>query len=436
MKKLLFFIILIGCLVYQSFPQSNHDHSTMGSMMEPMKMSSSFSPNLPMNRNGSGTSWLPDSSAMYGHMFHSGGWMFMLHGNLFVRYNNQDFSNKGNRGGAKFDAPSMFMLMGQRKAGEKGLFHFGTMFSLDAVVAGGSGYPLLFQTGESWKDKPLVDRQHPHDLFSELSVSYTYSFTPKMDLFIYAGYPGEPALGPVTFVHRPSGMFNPDAPISHHWMDATHITFGVATIGFRYDKLKLEGSSFTGREPDENRYDFDKPEFDSRSIRLSYNPNQNWALQVSHGFLKSPESIHPEENIYRTTASAICSYPFGAGNFLDAAAIWGLNKIKEEKGSNAALLELTLRLKRLALYSRYEWVQKTSEELNLEEAVFGASSIFPVNALTLGASCDMIDTRIIRIAVGGQFSVFHSDSRLDILYGKNPLAMEFYLNLYPALMIQ
>jgi hypothetical protein len=231
-------------------------------------------------------------------------------------------------------------------------------------------------------------------------------------------------------------MFNPDAPISHHWMDATHITFGVATIGFRYNKLKLEGSSFTGREPDENRYDFDKPKFDSRSFRLSYNLNTNWALQVSHGFLKSPESIHPKENIYRTTASAICSYPFGINNFFDASAVWGLNKIKEEKGSNAALLEFTLRLKQLALYSRYEWVQKTSEELNLDEAVFGASSIFPVNAFTLGAGCDVINTGKIRIAAGGQFSLYHADSTLDVLYGKNPLAMEFYLHLYPGIMMK
>jgi len=213
-------------------------------------MSHAYSLNLPMTRNGSGTGWLPDNSPMYGKMLHTGRWMFMLHGNLFIRYNSQDVFNNGGRGDSKVDAPNWLMLMGQRKVGRRGLFHFSTMFSLDALIAGGSGYPLLFQTGESWNGQPLVDRQHPHDLFSELSVSYSYALSKKADVFAYFGYPGEPALGSVAFMHRPSALTNPDAPISHHWNDGTHITFGVATIGFRYGKFKIEGSSFTGREPD------------------------------------------------------------------------------------------------------------------------------------------------------------------------------------------
>jgi hypothetical protein len=433
-KKMICTLLLLN-LVLGIQAQHQDMQEQHSGMMESMGMSHAFSPSLPMNRDGSGTSWLPDSAAMYASKIHSGNWLFMLHGNLFLRYNNQDFTKKGSRGGVKFDAPSMVMLMGQHRVGEKGLFHFGTMFSLDAAIAGGSGYPLLFQTGESWKGKPLIDRQHPHDLFSELSISYAYSFSPEIDLFIYLGYPGEPALGPVTFIHRPSGMFNPDAPISHHWMDATHITFGVATIGFRYNQFRLEGSSFTGREPDENRFNFDKPRMDSRSVRLSYNPNGNWAFQASHGFLKSPEALHPNEDIYRTTTSAICSYPLGKNIFFDATAVYGLNKIKKEKGSNAALLEATFRLKRMAFYGRYEWIQKTAEELDLNDFEFGTGSVFSVNAFTAGVGYDLINTVKIRIAAGGQFSIFHADNRLDILYGKNPLSMEFYLHLYPGLMM-
>ena len=129
------------------------------------------------------------------------------------------------------------------------------------MLEGGKGYPLLFQTGETYKGEPLIDRQHPHDLFSELSLSYSHAFTKNVDAFVYVGYPGEPALGPVTFMHRPSALDNPNSPISHHWVDATHITFGVATIGIRVGKFKIEGSSFTGREPDEDRYNFDKAKF-------------------------------------------------------------------------------------------------------------------------------------------------------------------------------
>jgi len=397
-------------------------------------MSHAFSLHLPMTRNGSGTGWLPDGSPMYGYMIHTKKWMYMLHGNIFVRYNRQDLSDKGVRGGEKWDAPNMLMAMGQTKIGARGLFHFNAMFSLDAAIAGGSGYPLLFQTGESWKGQPLVDRQHPHDLFSELSVSYSYAFSPKADAFVYVGYPGEPALGPVTFMHRPSGMDNPDAPLGHHWTDATHITFGVATAGVRLGQFKLEGSSFTGREPNEDRYNFDKPRFDSWSGRLSFNPGEHWALQVSHGFIKSPEELKPEEDINRTTASATYAGFFGDERFFSATGSWGMNKEKEHAASNDALVEGALRLNKLATYLRYEWVQKSVEELNLPAAVYGAGTMFPVNAVTAGAGYDLFHVGVIRVMGGGQLSWYTSSRQLDNLYGKNPLAGEIYLRFYPSLM--
>ncbi|MEP6594995.1 MAG: hypothetical protein ABJA71_03570 [Ginsengibacter sp.] len=195
------------------------------------------------------------------------------------------------------------------------------MLSLDAAIAGKTGYPLLFQTGETASGKPLVDRQHPQDLFSELSVSYSYVFSKKTDVFIYLGYPGEPALGSGAFMHRQSALTNPDAPISHHWNDGTHITFGAATVGIRLDKFKIEASSFTGREPDEDRYDFDKARFDSWSGRLSFNPTNKWALQISHGFVKSPEVLNPDEDIHRTTASAIFSRELSKESWLNITGL-------------------------------------------------------------------------------------------------------------------
>ncbi|MDQ2753348.1 MAG: DUF3347 domain-containing protein, partial [Bacteroidota bacterium] len=186
---------------------SDRNMSNMNNMdmNKPMgNMSHSFSLNLPMSRNGSGTGWSPDAAPMYGTMYHSKKWMYMLHYNLFIRYNKQDVSDKGSRGGEMVDAPNWLMFMGQRKVGERGLFRFSTMFSLDALITGQKGYPLLFQSGESAHGVPLVDRQHPHDLFSELSVAYTYAFSKKADVFAYVGYPGEPALGPVAFMHRAS----------------------------------------------------------------------------------------------------------------------------------------------------------------------------------------------------------------------------------------
>jgi len=411
------------------------DPSMKGMDMGGMKMmSSSQSLNLPMTRDGSGTSWLPDASPMYGIMLNSGKWSYMLHGNIAPRYTKQDLFNKGSRGDHAVDVPNWFMGMAQRQIGKNGLLHFNLMMSLDAITEGGGGYPLLFQSGESWKGQPLIDHQHPHDLFSELSASYAYAFSKKTDLSIYVGYPGEPALGPVAFMHRPSAMSNPDAPISHHWSDATHITFGVATLGFRYDQFKIEASSFTGREPNENRYNFDKPKFDSWSGRLNFNPSANWALQVSHGFIKSPEELRPDEDVYRTTASASYSMPFGDEKTFNATALWGLNKTPGQQGDNSALFEGDLRIKKLDLYTRYEFVQKTTEELVLNPMVYGDNSIFSVNAITLGLNYDVLHIGSLNLAAGGQLTYYSPDNRLNSLYGKNPMGGEVFLRLYPRLM--
>ena len=235
--------------------------------MKPMGMTSQYSRDIPMSRDGSGTSWVPDETPTYAYMI-PGKWMTMIHGSFFARYDNQDLFKEGSRGGHQFDVPDWLMAMTQRKIGDKGLFSINTMFSFDPFLVGPGGYPLLYQTGESYKGKPLVDIQHPHDLFAELSANYTQKVAKDADISASFGYPGEPALGPPVFMHRLSAMDDPDAPLSHHYEDATHITFGVATLGFRLSNVKLEASIFTGREPDEYRYNFDPMRFDSYSVAL------------------------------------------------------------------------------------------------------------------------------------------------------------------------
>ena len=414
-------------------PHKNMDQMQGMEMGGMDMMIHAYSKNLPMSRNGSGTSWMPDASPMYMYMKMKDRSMFMLHGNIFLRYTKQDLFNKGSRGDDHFDAPDWFMAMYNKLIGKKGLLNATAMLSFDPFLVGKGGYPLLFQSGESYNGKKLVDRQHPHDLFSGLTLGYTQMINRDADVFLYFGYPGEPALGPPAFMHRISTMNNPDAPLTHHWQDATHITFGVGTLGFRYKDFKLEGSLFTGREPNENRYDFDKMRFDSYSYRLSYNPSKNWALQISHAYINSPEALHPEENIHRTTASAEYSLPLTNDNWFNATAVWGLNKQTGEDGENAALLEASYRINKLTLFGRYEYVQKSTEELNLDEAFYG-NTLFPVNLYTLGVNYDLLNVSKTRIAVGSQFTLYDEDKKLYSLYGKNPTAFEVYLRIYPGLM--
>ncbi len=281
--------------------ETKTDHQNM---LHSAGMTHNFSLSLPMTRNGSGTGWQPDATPMYAYMKHTEKWSYMAHGSLYMRYTSQNFNNRDRKGQiAQFSFPNWVMGMAQRHTGRNGLLTVRAMVSLDRITDGGSGYPLLFQSGESWRGVPLIDRQHPHDLISELAIGYTQKLNEKLDLTLYAGYPGEPALGPTAFMHRMSSFNSPDAVLGHHWQDATHITFGAVTMGVRYGKFKLEGSLFTGREPNENRFNFDKPRFDSYSYRLLFNPSKNWALQASRGFINSPEPNAPMSNVHRTTAS-------------------------------------------------------------------------------------------------------------------------------------
>src|SRR5713101_3026762 len=190
-------------------------HHDQGGHEMHMEMHSSVNIADPMNREGSHTSWLPDSSPMYGRMFMFGDDMLMLHGAIFPRYTNVSTR----RGDDRIDAPNWIMGMYSHPLGDTAQAGARLMMSLDPLTEGGRGYPLLFQSGESWHDQPLHDRQHPHDLFDELSVSLSQKFDHDLSTYFYFVYPGEPALGPPTFMHRLSAMDDPDAPIGHHWQD-------------------------------------------------------------------------------------------------------------------------------------------------------------------------------------------------------------------------
>ena len=287
---------------------TSHQHgaSSHGSMtdmsgmdMGAMPMSGMYGP-YAMSREASGTSWQPEAARHEGLHIMRGPWMLMLHGFADGVYDNQG----GARGDTKFFSNNMGMAMAQRPLGP-GSLGLRSMLSIEPATIGKDGYPLLLQTGETADGKtPLIDRQHPHDLFMELAATYSVS-SGNRSLFVYGGLPGEPALGPPAFMHRFSGVNVPIAPITHHWLDSTHISYGVLTGGAVVDRVKVEASAFRGREPDENRWNIESPKLDSHSFRLSVNPTDRWALQVSYGRLHSPEQLEPDVNQDRITASAM-----------------------------------------------------------------------------------------------------------------------------------
>jgi len=390
---------------------------------------------MPMGAMGSGTTWQPSSGPM--HMYHkqSGDWLLMFHYNLVAGVNRQG----GPRGVTKAESANWFMPMAYHKLG-KGTVQLRGMFSFEPFTFPPGGSPLLFQTGETYKGQPLIDRQHPHDFFMELSAQYTLPLGEKGTWFTYFGYPGEPALGPVAFMHRASASENSSAPLSHHLQDSTHISYGVLTTGFTYRWLKLEGSIFNGREPDENRYNLEAHKWNSRSARLSIMPNANWTAQVSYGFLRSPEGQEPDTDIRRATASLQYNRPFHRGNWA-AAFIWGRNHTSspgETHNLNGYTLESTINfLEKNYLYTRLELVDKNELLRANDRALLGITDDHPsfrIGANTFGGARDIWNTDKVSFAIGSDLTFYSKPSLLDVTYGTNPVSWKLFLRFRPGKM--
>jgi uncharacterized cupredoxin-like copper-binding protein len=365
-----------------------------------------------MSRESSGTSWQPDASPHQGIHATYGDWSAMTHGFANLIYDRQG----GPRGDRKTFSTSMLMMMGQRPVGG-GTLGLRAMVSADPLFGKG-GYPLLLQTGETGDGRtPLIDRQHPHDLFMELAATYSHKISDNSSVFGYAGLPGEPALGPPAFMHRFSGEDNPEAPISHHWLDSTHIAYGVVTLGYVFRNMKIEGSAFRGREPDQFRYNIETGKLDSTSLRLSYNPAKSWALQVSRAHIKSPEQLHADDDVDRTTASVIYNRAFGASNWQTTLA-WGRNAASHGTATNAYLLESAIRTSKThTFFGRAERADKN--ELFLPGTAF-AQETFRVGKLSLGYLYDFPSDSHFKFGIGGLVSRFFLPSDLQSTYGGSP----------------
>jgi len=402
--------------------EMNHDHKSINMNM-PMSMNGAVLLTDDMEQEGSGTSWMPISSDMHMKMYHSKGWMFMMHGAITLRYTKQG----GPRGADAISAPNWFMASAQTRLSKNTQIMFRTMLSLDRLTDGGNGYPLLFQTGETWNGKPLIDRQHPHDIFAELSTSFSAQITKSLSGHLYFGYPGEPALGPNVFMHRSSALSNPDATLSHHWQDATHITFGVATAGLAFKNIKLDGSVFNGTEPDENRFNFDKMKFNSYSGRISYNPIDDISLQVSAGFVKNPESDGTD--VIRRTASLLYAREINSKSRIDVSLIWGQNKDGVAGAQNSFIEEAEYYISGNSIYTRIENVEKTRHELGIEDR--GADKEF-VGAYTLGYKRKLFNFAGLDLNAGLQGTIYSVPSDIQSYYGKSPVSYQVYLSVIPG----
>src|SRR2546422_1034840 len=397
--------------------------------MKPMAMMMNDPLGVSMERMGSGTTWIPDAVPLPARHVMSGSWLLMLHGFGFVQYDKQG----GPRGDDQFGSLNWAMLMASRDL-LGGRFQARTMLSLDPATVTNRGYPLLLQSGETYRGQPLVDRQHPHDFWMELAVMYERALARSIGVTVYAAPSGEPALGPVAFMHRPSAMDNLAAPLSHHWQDATHISFGVLTAGLFGRHWKLEGSIFNGREPNEERWGFDRIRLDSYSGRFTAHLDSSWVVSVGYGFLKSPEALNPLESVHRVTASVLHGRKLGMDGRIATSVIWGANR-RSGKTTHSALAETEAVLDRSnTIFGRVELVQKTAEELALPTGPGGvvADAAFTVTAFSVGYIREIVRSSNATVGVGFQGSLNALPPALDSFYGsRTPVGVMLFVRIRP-----
>lgn len=374
--------------------QMQHEHAGMH-----MQMHGDAASALLM-RQASGTSMNPAAAPMHMAMTMHGDWMLMAHGAAFVN----GVVQSGPRGGDKVFSTNWAMGIAQRPLAG-GQLMFRSMLSLEPLTVGRK-YPELFQTGEG-----VIDGQHPHDFFMELAAEYARPLTSSITGYVYAAPVGDPALGPVAYPHRASAAELPQAPLSHHVQDSTHIAGSVVTIGAQSGMLGAAVSAFHGREPDNaNRWDIDTGRIDSWSARVTFDPTPNVTAQVSTGHLRRPEATEPG-NVQRTTASV--AYSSGAWN---TSLIYGHNDKSEGPSANAFVAESVLKFDRNYLTGRGEIVDK-------DELIAG--NVMRVKALTIGYSRDVL----ANVAAGANVTAYSIPESAKARYGNHPRSLVLFARL-------
>jgi hypothetical protein len=404
-----------------TLPQDQNDTQHSQSMGG-MQMQQSMALQLPSPHDSSGTSWQPASVTAHEWMWRRGGWDLMAHGTIFIDYNQQG----GPRGVGKAESVNWGMLMEQHRLGP-GTILFREMFSAESLTSPHPGFPELFQTGETYHGEPLVDHQHPHNVFAELAAMYTVPIAKRFSWELYGGPSAEPALGPVTYIHRASAAELPLAPLGHHLQDSTHTSFGVVTTGFIIDRVKLEASVFNGREPGEQRWKIQVDSLNSWSARANVAPTKNWAAQYSIGRLEHPEALEPGDQL-RQTASVEYNRPLREGGWTTTLILGRVHKIATNEHLNSYLLESTVNFKRLNYgFTRVELVDK--DEL-FPQAIIPHS--FRIGAYTAGGVRDVIQNERWQLGLGADATVYTKPSPLNQPYGEFPVSFQIFLRMRPG----
>jgi hypothetical protein len=413
---LLAFALSVVPAMAQQPHEHHHDHASMD-------MAGMF-----LMEQSSGTAFQPAAWPMPMVMTSLGKWRLAWMGQAYLVATQQS----GPRGQDKLYSSNWGMLAAVHRVG-RGSAMLRTMVSLDPLTITSRRYPLLFQTGEAAYGRPIVDGQHPHDFIMELSAQYAHPVGKRGLVSFYYAPVGDAALGPVAYPHRASALELPQATLSHHWQDSTHIANNVLTGGFSFGKVRLEASGFHGREPNENRWNIDFGSMDSWSTRLSVFPSRKWMAQASVGWLTQPEAFHPGDTV-RATASLHYVVPRPGKNYWATSFIWGANhRTADSQDTHTVIAETVVPFGRKNFFTgRLEWGQRDELFENDEEAGEQlerqtGKHAFPVIGYTMGYTRDVELFRNAQTGIGTNLTLYRIDSPLKPFYGDHPWGINVFL---------
>ncbi len=347
-------------------------------------------------------------------------WQWQATGNAFIGFNGQQ---RRFRDFTAWESQNWLMLSGQRTAAA-GTWRLMSMLTLEPFSMRALGSPQVFQTGETFGGAPLIDYQHPHDLFMGLGTDYRRALGP-VSAYLGVDVVGMPTLGPMAFMHRASARHNPQAPLSHHYMDSTHITPGVVRAGVERAGWRVEGSWFQGREPDERRTDIDFGPLDSWAVRLSWTRGA-WSAQASGASLTKPEAVTPYDA--ETLTASVAYDQGGRGRSLAWLASFG-QKREVHGNLEAYLFEATGRITASdAVYTRAESVAKDILDAGFHAGVFHRHRQSQVGALTAGYARQLRTSPFGRLLAGADVTGYVVPDNLATPYG-SPLSVHAFLQL-------
>jgi hypothetical protein len=364
----------------------------------------------------------PDQHAGHAAQPSDGGWAGAWDAVVFGTFNNQG----GHRGETEFRSQNWFMGTASRRLGPGSLGVSG-MLSVEPMTAPGLGFSEIFQVGEAYQGLQITDHQHPHDLFMQLSSSWSVPLGARTTATVSGALVGEPALGPVAFMHRASSAENPMAPLAHHIFDSTHMSSSVILGRIDRGIFSVEGSAFHGGEPDEHHYDLEFGALDSWSARVWLRPKPGWLIQASHGFLEEPEALEPGDQ-RRTNVSVSWSRHRSAG-FTAITAAFGQNR-RPYSSLDSFLVEGTHKAGKSSFYTRFENTEVETEILLFPQIVHvphPGELVDTVRALTMGAVRDVVTIRPLVIGVGGGVSVYGVPPLLQNTHDDHPVSFQLFV---------